>query len=66
METIINTKGMHCASCEKLVSEELLDNGAKEATADFKTGKVIIKHDKSLSLNKIKEIIKEEGYEVKE
>ncbi|MFH1770780.1 MAG: heavy metal-associated domain-containing protein [archaeon] len=66
MKSTIYTKGMHCTACEQLVTEELIDNGAKESTADFKTGKVVVNHDKSLSLNKIKHIIREEGYEVLE
>jgi copper chaperone len=64
MKTKIIVKGMHCKSCEMLVTEALMENGATKASASFKQGVVEIEHDeKTLSVSKAKEIIRKEGYD---
>ena len=64
MKTKIQVKGMHCKSCEMLVTEALMENGAKSAKASFKDGFVEIEHDdKVLPVSKAKELIRKEGYE---
>jgi len=62
----IQTKGMHCPSCEMLVTDELNDQkGVVKSKADHKTGIVEVEFDETkINLNKIKEIIKQEGYNV--
>ena len=62
MRTNLNIKGMHCKSCIKLIENELKDKVNKVqvqengiATIDF--------DEKKISLQKIKEIIKELGYQ---
>jgi len=61
----IKTKGMHCPSCEMLVKDSLEDlDGVEKAEADFKSGIVSVDFDDSkIGLDKIKSIIKEEGYD---
>ena len=58
----INVKGMHCTSCEVLITEGLLDAGASKATADFKKGTV--QYD-GLDDKKAKATIEKEGYQVR-
>lgn len=57
---MIQTKGMHCTSCEMLVVDALEDAGII-AKADFKKNIVII-DDESVDVELAKKIIKEEGY----
>jgi len=55
-------KGMHCKSCEVLITEFLDEVGVK-ASVDYKKGEVIVTFDENkIKLDKIKEIIKENGY----
>ncbi|OIO66075.1 heavy metal transporter [Candidatus Woesearchaeota archaeon CG1_02_57_44] len=66
MKTInIQTTGMHCSSCEMLVSEALEDlPGVSKAAADHKTGKISVTFDEQQSsVEAIKDCIKEQGYE---
>jgi len=57
-------KGMHCNSCEFLIKDVLEEIGVK-ATADHKKGEVNLDFDeKKVSLNKIKNILKENNYEL--
>lgn len=64
METILNIKGMHCKSCEMLIQDALEEKGVK-SQIDHKAGKAKVVFDpKKTSLNEIKAIIKEQGYEV--
>ncbi len=57
-------KGMHCASCEILIEKKLLEiKGVKAVDASVKKGVVIISYEgEKLSLNKINEIFKKDGY----
>ncbi len=66
MEKTINVKGMHCSSCKMLVEDAVSEiKGVEEVSANFETGKVVVKfHDESL-MPKIKEAIEKEGYHVK-
>jgi|TARA_B100002003_G_C13938381_1_gene455533 copper chaperone CopZ len=62
----IKTTGMHCPSCEMLVKDSLEDEeGVNKANANFKSGIIEVDFDESkTNLNKIKEIIKKEGYKI--
>lgn len=64
MEKItLQVTGMHCKSCEMLITDALIEVGAATVQADYKTGKVKVEFDgKKLSLPKIKGIIQKEGY----
>lgn len=64
METILTIKGMHCKSCEMLIQDALEEKGVK-SQIDHKTSKAKVVFDpKKTSLNEIKALIKEQGYEV--
>ncbi len=57
-------KGMHCNSCEFLIKDVLEEIGVK-ATADHKKGEVNLNFDeKKVSLNKIRDVLKGNNYEL--
>lgn len=62
----IQTKGMHCTSCEMLVKDSLNEmEGVTKTLASFKTGIVTVEFDtKKIDIKKIKEVIRKEGYKV--
>ncbi len=61
-KTILNILGMHCASCSKIIEIELKDK-VKNISVNHETGKAIIDFDeKKISLQQIKDIIKQLGY----
>jgi copper chaperone CopZ len=57
--TTLKIKGMHCNSCEILITEALIENGAKDAKADWKKGTVTFN---GVDEKKAKAIIQKEGY----
>lgn len=64
MKKTLNVKGMHCKSCEVVIGDELKELGIK-SKLDHKTGVVEVDFDeKKVSLDKIKQLIKKEGYSV--
>ena len=59
----LKIKGMHCKSCEILISDALLEAGVKECSVDSKKGVAVIEFDENkIKLDTIKSIIKDEGY----
>jgi len=57
-------KGMHCNSCEFLIKDVLEEIGV-EAKANLKKQEVSLKFDESkISINKIKETLKQYKYEL--
>lgn len=66
MKTLeLSVKGMHCKSCGMLIAGSLKDMGAEKAEASYEKGKVKVTFDeKRLSIEKIRDAIKKEGYEV--
>ncbi|MCX6695045.1 MAG: heavy-metal-associated domain-containing protein [Candidatus Altiarchaeota archaeon] len=64
-KTELKVKGMHCRSCEMLVSEEVGEvAGVKKVEADHKAGIVRIESEDNVDLSAVKSKIKELGYEV--
>ena len=62
MKTNLNIKGMHCKSCVQLVEGEL--KGKVNSIKVEENGKASIDFDeKKISLQKIKDTIKELGYQ---
>ncbi|MFH1917465.1 MAG: heavy-metal-associated domain-containing protein [Nanoarchaeota archaeon] len=57
-----NVKGMHCTSCEMLITDALQEAGAEKVIADHKKG--IVKVAGSLPDSKVTAVIKNEGYTV--
>ncbi len=61
----LKVMGMHCKSCETLIQDVLWDANVK-ANANHKTGEVNVEYDESkISMDKIKSLIDELGYKVK-
>ena len=61
MKTNLNIKGMHCKSCVKLIESEFEDKVNSIKVEE--NGKAVIYFDeKKITLQKIKDIIKELGY----
>ena len=64
-KSTVSIKGMHCRSCEMLISEKLSElPGVKTVSADFKKGKVDIFSKYPLENSKIRRKIEEAGYEI--
>ena len=62
MKTTLNINGMHCGSCSKIIEMELSDK-VKSISVNHETEKATIDFDdKKISLQQIKDIIKQTGY----
>ena len=63
----LNIGGMHCPSCEMLISDELKElDGVKNAKLDHKSGTAEVEFDNSkVKKEDIIEVIKKEGYKVR-
>ena len=65
MKKIFKIKGMHCASCEKLLTDELKDK-VNSISVDAGKGEAEIDFDETkLSENDIKAAVKKCGFKVK-
>lgn len=63
-KVVLKIKGMHCKSCEMLISDELDTHGVKSKIS-WELGQGIFEFDpKKVSLKNIKNIIKKEGYDI--
>lgn len=61
----LKVQGMHCKSCETLLTDELQDAGAKDIKISFSKGTVAATIDeKTLTEAKVRKIIEKEGYKV--
>jgi copper chaperone CopZ len=61
----IKVGGMHCPSCEVLITEALELQGAKVEEISHKTGTMTVSYDeKQTTLEKIKKTISDNGYGV--
>ncbi len=66
MKTVIMTEGMHCNGCEtRMVNALTQIEDIKDAKADAKSGKVVIKHANKETIDEAKRLIVEIGFEVK-
>lgn len=65
MKITLEIKGMHCESCEMLISEELLEReGITSAVVSVKDNNAVIEFDENkITVEEIKAIIKEEGFD---
>ena len=62
----LKVEGMHCKSCEVIITEELDDAGAKDVKVSASKGTVSATIDeKKVSEAKVKQLIEKEGYKVK-
>lgn len=55
MQTTFTIKGMHCASCKKLIESVSKDvTGIESADVNFETGLLTLTHDESADIQKVK------------
>ena len=64
VKSSFRVKGMHCRSCEMLITDSLTDAGAKKVEVSHQSGSLTVEHNDNLSDKKIRELVKAEGYEV--
>ena len=65
METTLKIEGMMCPHCEARVKNALESTaGVLEAIASYEKGEAIIKSDKEISFEALKEIVEAQGYKV--
>jgi copper chaperone CopZ len=65
MEKEIKVNGMHCKSCEMILSDSISEiNGVEKVSADSKKGIVTVSCRDENTLNEIKKAIEKEGYKV--
>lgn len=62
----LKVKGMHCKSCEVLIKDELEEQeGITDVQISHETGEFTADIDENkISVQKVKDIIKEQGYKV--
>lgn len=67
MQKELTVEGMTCNHCKSAVEGALAEeSGVTTATADIDAGLVNVNYDDSkVSLDKIKEVIEDQGYDVK-
>lgn len=66
-EINLKVKGMHCEGCENRIKNSLSTiDGIIEVSANHSNGSVIIKVNKDIELDNIKEIIDDLGFEIEE
>ena len=66
MKTTIKIEGMHCKSCEMLLTDVLSEmNGVKLAEVSFKNGNAIVTHDEKTTEKAMRDAIEVEGYKTK-
>lgn len=64
---VLNVEGMTCSHCENAVKKSVgALGGVDSVTVDLKGKKVMVEYDSDkVTLNTIKETIRDQGYEVK-
>jgi copper chaperone len=67
MKTKIEVNGMHCKSCETLLTDSISEmNGVNKVRVDHKKGTVEVDFDENkVRIGEIKAVIIKEGYNVK-
>jgi len=59
-------EGMHCKSCEMLLTDNLMELGAAKVEVSHQKNEVIVEFEKSkITANQIIKAIEKEGYKVK-
>ncbi len=65
MEKTLNVTGMHCKSCEMLLTDSISEiKGVKKVNADSKKGTVTLSYSDESILETVKKTIDKEGYKV--
>ncbi len=65
MEKMIKVQGMHCTSCNILLTDSIMEiTGVKKVSADYKKGSVVVECDTEKTFSEAKKAIEKEGYKV--
>lgn len=65
MEKTFKVEGMHCKSCEMILSDSISEiPGVEKVSADSKTGKVVVGYKDNAVLTQVKIAIQKENYKV--
>lgn len=65
MQTKLNVEGMSCSHCENAVNKALTKiSGVSEVEVNLKNKTVTVTHDETVSVDKIKTEIEDQGYDV--
>lgn len=65
MKKVFKTKGMHCKSCEMLVSDSVREvKGVRSVNADSKKNYLEVEFESPASEEEIRKAVQKEGYEV--
>lgn len=65
METILSIEGMSCENCEKHVADGILEvEGVESVEVSLDEKKAVVQHDKSVTLEMLKEAVEDVGYDV--
>lgn len=64
MKKILKISGMHCHSCEILLSEAIGDAGVKVLSASHEKGEIVVDLASEEKLSLVKKAIEGEGYKL--
>ncbi|MBI4044032.1 MAG: hypothetical protein HY393_04480 [Candidatus Diapherotrites archaeon] len=64
MRKTLAVKGMHCTSCEVLLSEVSEECGAKVISANHRVGQLVVEVPSEDVLKKVRLAVQREGYQV--
>ncbi len=64
MKKTLKIGGMHCHSCEVLLSEAISDEGVKVLSANFGKGEIIVDLPDDSKMPLIKKAVEKEGYKL--
>lgn len=65
MEKTLRVSGMHCRSCEMLISDSVSEiKGVERVSADGGSGLVKVSIEDESLLDQVKKVIEKEGYKV--
>lgn len=65
MKKTIHVKGMHCRSCEIMLTESIEEVGTKVVSANHAKGEIVVDFtDEKKEMGNVKKAIEKEGYSV--
>ena len=64
MTTVIKIEGMMCGHCKAMVEKVLNAIDGVSATADLENKQAVVEHPESVSVETLKQVIIDAGYEV--
>lgn len=62
MKKTLKIKGMHCKSCEILLSESIEEAGVKVLSSNYEKGEIIVELPTESKISEIKKAVEKEGY----